>query len=63
MSRAGRRSTNRRRFLESFDWQSLLKRDGDELATHYRHVLESLVKRTACSASGRAKRFEESFKA
>jgi type I restriction enzyme M protein len=27
-----------------FDWQSLLKRDGDELETHYRHVLESLGK-------------------
>ncbi len=27
---------------EDFDWQSLLKRDGDELETHYRHVLESL---------------------
>ena len=26
------------------DWQSLLKRDGDELETHYRHVLESLGK-------------------
>lgn len=26
---------------EDFDWQSLLKRDGDELETHYRHVLES----------------------
>ncbi|MGH9271911.1 MAG: type I restriction-modification system subunit M N-terminal domain-containing protein [Ilumatobacteraceae bacterium] len=24
------------------DWQSLLDRDGDELETHYRHVLESL---------------------
>ena len=26
------------------DWQSLLKRDGDELETQYRHVLESLGK-------------------
>jgi len=26
------------------DWQSLLDRDGDELETHYRHVLESLGK-------------------
>jgi type I restriction enzyme M protein len=29
---------------KDFDWQSLLKRDGDELETHYRHVLESLGK-------------------
>jgi type I restriction enzyme M protein len=29
---------------EHFDWQSLLKRDGDELETRYRHVLESLGK-------------------
>ncbi len=27
------------------DWPSLLARDGDELETHYRHVLESLGKR------------------
>ncbi len=26
------------------DWQSLLDRDGDELETHYRHILESLGK-------------------
>ena len=26
---------------KDFDWQSLLKRDGDELETYYRHVLES----------------------
>ena len=26
------------------DWQSLLDRDGDELETHYRHILESLAK-------------------
>jgi type I restriction enzyme M protein len=26
------------------DWQSLLRLDGDELETHYRHVLESLGK-------------------
>src|SRR4249919_1289298 len=26
------------------DWQTLLDRDGDELETHYRHVLESLGK-------------------
>jgi type I restriction enzyme M protein len=29
---------------KAFDWQSLLKRDGDQLETHYRHILESLGK-------------------
>jgi type I restriction enzyme M protein len=29
-----------------FDWPSLLAKDGDELETHYRHVLETLGKRT-----------------
>ena len=29
---------------KDFDWQSMLKRDGDELEIHYRHVLESLGK-------------------
>ena len=29
---------------KEFDWESLLKRNGDELETHYRHVLESLGK-------------------
>ena len=28
------------------DWPSLLAKDGDELETHYRHVLETLGKRT-----------------
>ena len=28
------------------DWPSLLKRDGDDLGTHYRHVLEKLGKQT-----------------
>jgi type I restriction enzyme M protein len=27
---------------ESYDWPSLLKREGDELETHYRHVFEEL---------------------
>jgi len=27
---------------KNVDWQSLLRLDGDELETHYRHVLESL---------------------
>lgn len=30
--------------LAGFDWPSLLQRDGDELETHYRHVLETLGK-------------------
>lgn len=29
---------------EGFDWPSLLARDGDDLETHYRHVLETLPK-------------------
>jgi len=29
---------------KNVDWQSLLRLDGDELETHYRHVLESLGK-------------------
>src|SRR5918993_171165 len=29
---------------KSVDWQSLIRLDGDELETHYRHVLESLGK-------------------
>jgi type I restriction enzyme M protein len=29
---------------KNYDWPSLLKRDGDELETHYRHVLEHLGK-------------------
>lgn len=27
-----------------YDWENLLKRDGDELETHYRHVLEALAR-------------------
>ncbi len=27
-----------------YNWPSLLKRDGDELETHYRHLLEKLAK-------------------
>ena len=30
---------------KGFDWKSLLKLDGDELETHYRHTLEHLGKR------------------
>jgi type I restriction enzyme M protein len=29
-----------------YDWPSLLAKDGNELETHYRHVLEALGKRT-----------------
>src|SRR5437870_9253766 len=29
-----------------YDWPSLLAKDGDDLETHYRHVLETLGKRT-----------------
>ena len=29
---------------KNVDWQSLMRLDGDELETHYRHVLESLGK-------------------
>jgi type I restriction enzyme M protein len=29
---------------KKYDWQSLLKKDGDELFDHYRHVLENLAK-------------------
>ena len=31
---------------EGYDWPSLLARDGDELETHYRHILETLGKRS-----------------
>ncbi len=31
---------------QGYDWPSLLAKDGDELETHYRHVLETLGKRT-----------------
>jgi len=41
---------------KDFDWPSFLKRDGDELETHCRHVLESLAKRRACSGSYSARR-------
>ncbi len=29
---------------KNFDWESILKKDGDELEVHYRHILESLGK-------------------
>lgn len=30
---------------KSYDWQSLIKKDGDDLFEHYRHVLENLGKK------------------
>jgi type I restriction enzyme M protein len=32
------------RIPQGYDWESLLSRDGDELETHYRHLLEELGK-------------------
>jgi type I restriction enzyme M protein len=32
-------------FPKDYDWPSFLPKDGDELETHYRHVLETLGKR------------------
>src|SRR5690349_16945061 len=32
------------RIPKEYDWESLLRRDGDELETHYRHLLEELGK-------------------
>ncbi len=34
------------------DWPSLLAKDGDELETHYRHVLETLGKRSGMLGVG-----------
>jgi hypothetical protein len=31
---------------KQYDWQSLLKKDGDGLFDHYRHLLEELGKKT-----------------
>jgi len=35
---------HRRKITADYDWDSLLRRDGDELETHYRHALEELGK-------------------
>ena len=43
-SRAARPSAKPSAVPAGFDWPSLLARDGDELETHYRHVLETLGK-------------------
>jgi len=37
---------------KNVDWQSLLRLDGDELETHYRHVLESLGKQKGILGDG-----------
>lgn len=42
--RAGSRLRPERIVPEGYDWPSLLARDGDELETHYRHVLEHLAR-------------------
>ncbi len=34
---------------KGYDWPSLIAKDGDELETHYRHVLETLGKRSGMS--------------
>ena len=31
---------------KGYDWESLLKKDGDELETHYRHILDTLGKKS-----------------
>ena len=31
---------------EGYDWPSLLAKDGDDLETHYQHILETLGKKT-----------------
>jgi type I restriction enzyme M protein len=41
---------------EGYDWPSLLARDGDDLETHYRHVLETLPKRGGCCGSSSRRR-------
>ena len=33
---------------DRYDWTSLRTKDGDELETHYRHVLEMLGKERGC---------------
>jgi len=36
---------------DKYSWSSLLKKDGDDLFDHYRHLLEELGKGRACSGS------------
>jgi hypothetical protein len=38
------------------DWHSLMWLDGDELETHFRHVLDSLGEEKICSESSSARR-------
>ncbi len=42
--RARQRPDEPARIPAGFDWPSLIRRDGDELETHYRHVLETLAR-------------------
>ncbi len=35
---------------KKFNWESLTKRDGDELLNHYRHMLEELAKKPGMGA-------------
>src|SRR2546422_10551495 len=37
---------------KGFDWESLLKREGDELEVHYRHVIEALGRRGGMLGEG-----------
>ncbi len=46
MSSRGRRSTSRRPFPRVTIGRACWRKDGDELETHYRHVLEALGKQT-----------------
>jgi hypothetical protein len=45
MSRAARRSTGRSPIPKGFGWDVLVRLDGDDLETHYRHTLEERAKR------------------
>lgn len=44
MNAPNRHITSHHVFLKEFDWESLTRRDGDELEAHYRHLLEELGK-------------------
>jgi type I restriction enzyme M protein len=41
---AGKPADGRQAIPKGLDWESLLKKDGDTLEKHYRHILESLGK-------------------
>ena len=44
MSGRSRRTTSPVQFPDKYSWPSLLKKDGDDLFDHYRHLLEELGK-------------------